>query len=183
MQTNTSEFTNLTAFARAVAEHMKDSLGGRATDRRLLNSMKPPSTAALRSIASRRGSCAIASVGCASINAGVSTLRTLMNGSTATESRSPRRRRHEPEACDQANQGTVWPFSWEASLLLADELLERMASDAGNDLAKNLAEPILNDCSPNGNGSMSERNYRPTGHQAPAALLHISRLTTTAWCS
>ncbi len=138
--------------------------------------MKPPSTAALRSIASRRGSCAIASVGCASINAGVSTLRTLMNGSTATESRSPRRRRHEPEACDQANQGTVWPFSWEASLLLADELLERMASDAGNDLAKNLAEPILNDCSPNGNGSMSERNYRPTGHQAPAALLHISRL-------
>ena len=36
MQTNTSEFTNLTAFARAVAEHMKDSLGGRATDRRLL---------------------------------------------------------------------------------------------------------------------------------------------------
>ena len=36
MQTNTSEFINLTAFARAVAEQLKESLGNRATDKRLL---------------------------------------------------------------------------------------------------------------------------------------------------
>ena len=36
MQTNTSEFINLTAFAKAVAEQLKESLGSRSTDRRLL---------------------------------------------------------------------------------------------------------------------------------------------------
>ena len=37
MHTNTSDFINLPAFAKAVAEHLKDSLGTRVATRRVLN--------------------------------------------------------------------------------------------------------------------------------------------------
>jgi excisionase family DNA binding protein len=37
MQTNTSDFINLTAFARAVADHLKESLSGVATAKRVFN--------------------------------------------------------------------------------------------------------------------------------------------------
>ena len=36
MQTSTSDFINLTAFAKAVAEQLKESLGSRPTTRRVL---------------------------------------------------------------------------------------------------------------------------------------------------
>jgi excisionase family DNA binding protein len=37
MQTNTSDFINLTALARAVADHLKESLSGIATAKRVFN--------------------------------------------------------------------------------------------------------------------------------------------------
>jgi excisionase family DNA binding protein len=37
MQTSTSDFINLTTFARAVAEHLKDSLSGVTTAKRVFN--------------------------------------------------------------------------------------------------------------------------------------------------
>jgi excisionase family DNA binding protein len=37
MQTNTSDFINLPAFARAVADHLKDSLSGAAGAKRVFN--------------------------------------------------------------------------------------------------------------------------------------------------
>jgi predicted DNA-binding transcriptional regulator AlpA len=37
MQASTSDFINLSAFAKAVAEHLNDSLGGRVNGRRVLN--------------------------------------------------------------------------------------------------------------------------------------------------
>jgi len=37
MQTNTSDFINLTAFARAVAEHLKESLNSVTTTKRVFN--------------------------------------------------------------------------------------------------------------------------------------------------
>jgi excisionase family DNA binding protein len=37
MQTGTSDFINLTAFARAVADHLKESLSGIATAKRVFN--------------------------------------------------------------------------------------------------------------------------------------------------
>jgi hypothetical protein len=37
MQANTSDFINLTAFARAVADHLKESLSGVVTAKRVFN--------------------------------------------------------------------------------------------------------------------------------------------------
>jgi excisionase family DNA binding protein len=37
MQPNTSDFINLPAFAKAVADHLKESLGGRVNARRILS--------------------------------------------------------------------------------------------------------------------------------------------------
>jgi excisionase family DNA binding protein len=37
MQTSTSDFINLTAFAKAVADHLKESLSGIATAKRVFN--------------------------------------------------------------------------------------------------------------------------------------------------
>ena len=37
MQTSTSDFISLSAFARAVADHLRDSLGTSATEKRVFN--------------------------------------------------------------------------------------------------------------------------------------------------
>ncbi len=82
MQPNTSDFINLPAFARAVADHLKDSLVNRTGARRVLNLVEAAEYCGLTRDSFKKKWSGTHYAKSASINAGASTSPTWTNGST-----------------------------------------------------------------------------------------------------